>query len=458
MINKILKIILMLAVVFAVLWGFSDSYTSHTIDNIVHVVAIGIDKCENPNENMKVSFQFVNVSGEQSQGGSSGENSTVVTSINSNTLNKAINLMNSYIGKELNFSHCKVIVFSEDFAREGISTEIYTLVNNEELRPSTNIIISTSTANSYLKNSNPNIEKLVTNYYDTFELTSNFTGYSADTSIGTFYNNLFTSSVANTAILGRTFKKSSSSESSSQGGEQEKSEDSTQNKEQKSQSNGESSSENSQGSSSSENNNSGQSSGGNNEQNDSGGASLEISGQRGTQNVGIAVFKEDQYIGQLSELESICHLLITDNVDSFIISIPMENYPDNLLDLNVSPVRNTSIKVNTTSNAPEISVSVYCEAKILTVGENSDYSNSEVLKKLSANGEKYLKENIENYLTKTSKELDADIANFSQHAISKFITLNQWDNYDWASKYKNANFNVKVDFNVTSSLLFSGEK
>ena len=82
---------------------------------------------------------------------------------------------------ELNFSHCKVIVFSEDFAKEGISTEICTLVNDEEIRPSTNIVISTSDANTYLKNSNPNIEKLVTNYYDTFELTSNFTGYSDDT-------------------------------------------------------------------------------------------------------------------------------------------------------------------------------------------------------------------------------------------------------------------------------------
>lgn len=467
MISKILKTILILVVIIFLLWGFSDSYSSHTIDNIVHVVAIGIDKCKDGNENMKVSFQFVNVSSSGGEGSSGGENSTVVTSINTSSLNKAINLMNSYIGKELNFSHCKVLVFSEDFAKEGISTEIYTLINNEELRPSTNIIISTSDANSYLKNANPNIEKLVTNYYDTFELTSNFTGYSDDITIGKFYNNLFTSSKANTAILGRTFKKSSDSESSqqsssSQGGSQQE-QSGGQGQESSSQGDSQSNTNQNQNSSTEESDSSadgssGQSSGGTNSQSDSGGATLEISGQRGTQNVGIAVFKDDKYVGQLSEIESICHLLVTNNVDSFILSIPMENYPDNLLDLNVSSVRGSNIKVDTSSDNPNISVTVYCEAIVLTIGENFNYSNADVLTDLSAHAEKYLKQHIEKYLNKTSKELNSDIAGFSQYAISKFLTLDEWDNYNWASKYENANFNVKVDFNVTSSLLFSGNQ
>ena len=210
---KISKNLFILSIIIFLLWSFSDSYSSHTLDNIVHVVAIGIDKSQDSN-NMKVSFQFVNTSS-SSQGSSEGKSTTVVTSINTSTLNNAINLMNSYIGKELNFSHCKVIVFSEDFAKDGISTEIFTMINNEELRPSTNIIISTSDANSYLKNSNPNIEKIVTNYYDTFELTSNFTGYSDDITIGTFYNNLFSPSLSNTAILGRTFKKSDNTQNAS---------------------------------------------------------------------------------------------------------------------------------------------------------------------------------------------------------------------------------------------------
>lgn len=462
MISKTLKIIIICSVIIAFIWGFSDSYSSHNIDNIVHVVAIGIDKSSDVQNNMKVSFQFVNISS-SSEGSSGGDSSTVVTSINTTTLNKAINLMNSYIGKELNFSHCKVIVFSQDFAKDGISTEICTFINNEEIRPSTNIVISTSDANSYLKNSNPNIEKLVTNYYDTFELTSNFTGYSDDATIGDFYNGLLSSSRANTAILGRTFQKISTSHSSSDSSRQSSadsgsnstSEDSS-SQDNSSNGNSNNSSQTSNGNYSSQNGESGKSSGGNNQQNDSGGASLEISGQRGTQNIGIGVFKHSKYIGQLSEMDSICHLLITNNVDSFILSIPIEGYPDNLLDLNISSIRGTTIKVDTSSDSPNISVSVYCEAKILTVDTEINYLDSKVFKNISQKAEEYLKQNIETYLNKTSQILKADIDGFSNHAIHRYLTQEDWNNYDWISKYPNSNFTVKVKLDVNSSLLFSG--
>lgn len=472
MTRKVLKIIFIIVVIVVFIWGFSDSYKAHTIDNIVHVVAIGVDKCDDGQNNMKVSFQFVNMSssGKESSG---GEASTVVTSISTTTINKAINLMNSYIGKELNFSHCKVIVFSEDFAKEGISTEICTLVNDEEIRPSTNIVVSTSDANTYLKNSNPNIEKLVTNYYDTFELTSNFTGYSDDTTIGKFYNKLFNFSSANTAILGRTFKKVSESESgeqnsssgsTSQGSNQGASGNGSQSRDQgtsgggsQGSGQGDSGGEGNYSSEGNQNAENGKNTSGSTEQNDSSSSSLEISGQRGTQNVGIAVFKDAKYVGQLSEMDSICHLLITNNVDSFIISIPMEGYPDNLLDLNVSALRGTKIKVDTSSDSPKISVSAYCEGKILTVDKDSDYVDSKILKDISSKASEFLKQHIEDYLNKTSKKFKADITGFSNYALSNFLTTKDWENYSWASKYENANFTVKVDFGITSSLLFSGD-
>ena len=440
MIYKVLKILLIITIIIFFISGFSDSYSSHTIDNIVHVVAIGIDKCDDGQNNMKVSFQFINMSG-GNESSSGGETSTIITSINATTINKAINLMNSYIGKELNFSHCKVLVFSKEFAEEGISTEICTLVNDEEIRPSTNIVVSTSDANIYLKNSNPNIEKLVTNYYDTFELTSNFTGYSDDATIGDFYNKMFSSSSANTAILGRTFQNISNSENSSQ--------DSS---EGKTSQEGSSSAENS--SETSKNNEKNTS--GNTEQINTGGASLEITGQRGTQNVGIAVFKNAKYVGQLSEMDSICHLLITNNVDSFIISVPIDEYPDNSLDINVSAIHNSKIKVDTSSNTPNISISVYCEGRILTADKDSNYVDSKILKDISNKSSEILKQHIETYLNKTSREFKTDITGFSNHALSNFLTIKDWENYDWISKYETANFTINVDFDITSSLLFSG--
>ena len=50
-------------------------------------------------------------------------------------------------------------------------------MNNEEVRPTANLIISTCSAYDYLNHSNPNLEKLTTQYYETFSITDRFTGY-----------------------------------------------------------------------------------------------------------------------------------------------------------------------------------------------------------------------------------------------------------------------------------------
>ena len=110
--------------------------------------------------------------------------------------------MNSYIGKEINLSHCKLVVFSEEVAVEGISDEIYTLVNNIQIRPSTNIIISKTQAKDYVENSKPSLESLPTKYYEIFTNSSKYTGYTTDSTIGDFFNGITCTSCEPYAILG----------------------------------------------------------------------------------------------------------------------------------------------------------------------------------------------------------------------------------------------------------------
>ena len=84
----------------------------------------------------------------------------------------------------------------------GISTEIYSLINNKEVRPTANLIISTCSAYDYLNHSNPNLEKLTTQYYETFSITDRFTGYFSNITIGDFYDTLSADYYDSTAILG----------------------------------------------------------------------------------------------------------------------------------------------------------------------------------------------------------------------------------------------------------------
>ena len=67
--------------------------------------------------------------------------------------------MNSYVSKDINLAHCKIIVFSEKVATQGISKEIYSFVNDIQLRPDTCVIISRCDAKDYIEQKgSPRIE------------------------------------------------------------------------------------------------------------------------------------------------------------------------------------------------------------------------------------------------------------------------------------------------------------
>ena len=106
---------LILLVVFAS--AFSSSYTSHNMSNLAYVLALGIDVGEN--SKMKVSAQFTNSDSFSPSSSSSYEASSIfLVSGEANSIYSCLNLINTYIGKEINLSHCSVVIFSEAFAKE----------------------------------------------------------------------------------------------------------------------------------------------------------------------------------------------------------------------------------------------------------------------------------------------------------------------------------------------------
>ena len=116
--NKLLSKIFIFALIVMFIIGFSNSYFSLNIDNLAYVLALGIDKGDD--NNLKVSFQF-STPVSSSESGSSEPVKTMVNTTSASSISTAINLMNSYLGKQINLSHCKVIIFSEELAYEGIS-------------------------------------------------------------------------------------------------------------------------------------------------------------------------------------------------------------------------------------------------------------------------------------------------------------------------------------------------
>ena len=451
-----LKYIFIFIVTLIFIYVFSSSYTVNSIDNIAYVTALAIDLTED-NENLQVTFEFIDTSAFTSNE-SSGTTSPIIDSVSAPSINNALNLLDEYIGKEVNLSHCKVIVISEKLAEKGIYSELTALMNNIQVRPTANIIISKCKASTYLSESTSTLEKILTKYYDMFPNSSRYTGYTSNITLGEFYDSIRTVDSGNLAILGGLNKnqvstsESSSSESGSSGnsgGGQSSSGGSSTGGESSDETSSEGSDEKEIIKENENTNNVSISSivAGNSP----------IVGERGTENIGLAVFNSDKYIGDLTALETLCHTLITSEVDSFILSIDDPEIYPNYITLNLLDNTTARIKVDSSSDTPQIDITIKLTGKIIGTKHDVDTPNnvSESLEDFSNATNKYLEKCILEYLYKTTSEFKCDLDGFYRDGKQHFYTNTDWENYNWVSNYPTAVFNVRVHTKVNSSLLLT---
>ena len=410
--------IIIFCTIFIFTYAFSASYNSQNIDRLDYVIAIGIDKSPD-NTNLQVSFEFTDL-GAFSESDSEQGSKPIIDTVIAPSIPESINLMNAYAGKQVNLSHCKVVVFSEDVARDGILEEVTYLMNSPQIRPTTNIIIASDKAKDYIENSTSSLEGILTKYYDLFPTSAEYTGYTSNILLSRFYQNLTSDESGAIAILG-TKSKSAKKNSSSQ---EEDTSNST-------------------------------------KQEVSNNTSLEsiatgeniVEGDRGTENIGLAVFNKDKYIGNLSAIETLCYTLIEEEVDNFSVCIDHPTNPDKKIDVSVSSLEPNNVKVDISKDNPIITIKLNLTAKALT-GQNSlDFSDKDTLNSVNSALKEFLTSKMKNFLYKTSKEYGCDINGFYRLVKQKFLTIPEYDNYNWEEMYKKADFNVEIDSDVISSFL-----
>ena len=410
--------IIIFCTIFIFTYAFSASYNSQNIDRLDYIIAIGIDKSPD-NTNLQVSFEFTDL-GAFSESDSEQGSKPIIDTVIAPSIPESINLMNAYAGKQVNLSHCKVVVFSEDVARDGILEEVTYLMNSPQIRPTTNIIIASDKAKDYIENSTSSLEGILTKYYDLFPTSAEYTGYTSNILLSRFYQNLTSDESGAIAILG-TKSKSAKKNSSSQ---EEDTSNST-------------------------------------KQEVSNNTSLEsiatgeniVEGDRGTENIGLAVFNKDKYIGNLSAIETLCYTLIEEEVDNFSVCIDHPTNPDKKIDVSVSSLEPNNVKVDISKDNPIITIKLNLTAKALT-GQNSlDFSDKDTLNSVNSALKEFLTSKMKNFLYKTSKEYGCDINGFYRLVKQKFLTIPEYDNYNWEEMYKKADFNVEIDSDVISSFL-----
>lgn len=391
-------------IIVLLIFSLSGCYSVQSIDDLTYVIALGIDKGKNNTLALTVQFTFPT-----SSESASGEAApTIVNTVECASINSGITLLNSYTSKEINLSHCKIIVFSEELAVSGIGEEIFTLSNQVEIRPDSNIIISKSTAKEYIENSKPELENLVAKYYELNLFSQEYAGFTENISISNFFNKLNTTSIEPTAILGNGNKLNLPSSNNSK------------------------------------------------DELDIVAGELPITEyERESENLGIAVFKDDKMVGELTAIETMLHLILTDNFESGIITLNHPLKENSTIDIALYSHKDTNIDTKLVNGSPFASIEVFLNSRLLSVDKNSGDFDADEIKELESLINSYLENAILNYLYKTSKEFESDIDGIGQSLLTKFKNSKEWNNYNWPQNYKNTFFKVHVNTNIKSSFLLS---
>lgn len=181
---KNLMIIFFLLILIVSFANYADN--RQDIDSLSYAMAIAIDV--GTTAKYKISLQLSTIessaseaamssSQDQSSGGSgsssessgsgSGSSSQYLTStVETDSLENAFNLASTLVNKDIDLSNCKVLVISEDIARQGIGDIINSLINKIEVKTDCNLIVSRIAPNEFEQGKEPKLEKMLTKFYD----------------------------------------------------------------------------------------------------------------------------------------------------------------------------------------------------------------------------------------------------------------------------------------------------
>lgn len=296
--------------------------------------------------------------------------------------------------------------------QRGISDIIYTLINNVELRPDCNVIISRCDAYKFLSESKSEIESITSKYYEIIATSSKNTGFTANVTISDVFDRMSDTFGETSAILGSITSANNASGKSSVDTDTIAGETTSN-------------------------------------------SSTESKPSTNIDVVGLAVFKNDVLVGELSAIETLCHLIIISDMEECIISIPSPFDQDAVIDLYLTLEKDTKNDVKLINGSPLITSNIKLNAKILSSEKNSNYfeeSNLEVIEEYATS---YMKSKVEEYLYKVSKDFGSDIDLFGRHAVKHFATWDKWLEYNWLENYSNSFFDVDLEVKVISSYLIS---
>lgn len=170
------------------------------IDQFYFIISMGIDETDDGILNLSIQVSSNSGSSEDGKSSSSQSSDSKIYSVEASTIDEGLTILDNYLNKKINLSHCSAVIFSEDVAKKGIKKYFNTLNNNTELRETCNLIISSSTAYDLMSKVSNSGEIFSSRLFDYLTNSEKYTGFTNKSTIGTFSKALHTTHCEPTAI------------------------------------------------------------------------------------------------------------------------------------------------------------------------------------------------------------------------------------------------------------------
>ncbi len=379
------KTILIITILIISLFTLTGCYYTNGIDQYYFVISLGIDSSDN--DLLKISVQISSSSSDSSGSGSSDSSqpsSYKIYSVEAKTIDEGLNILDNYLNKKINLSHCSALIISEDIAKKGVKTYINTLNNNPELRHNCQIIVSSGTAYDVMNKVSNSGEQFSARLYDYLTKTAEYTGFTIETSFGQFYQALDNEYYEPTAVY-------------------------------------------------------------------------TLVSEDTVQTSGFAIFKEQYMVGNLDVSNSIAHLIVTNDLDTCVITTDNPFDESSNIDLEINLYKKTDISIDVINGSPYISVTIYPEGSIKSSGDGFNYIENKNIKTLESSVNSYFENLLKEYLYSISKTYNSDIAGFKALYKSKFLTREDFEKIHWDEIFQDSFFEVNVNSKINSSNLFNKE-
>jgi len=408
-------------------------YDSREIDDMAYVVSLGLDKGKTNELRMTIQIAIPVASGgggggEESGGGGESDESSFITTIETPTIFSGLNMANNYISKQINLSHAKLIVISEELAREGVKNYVNGLMRGREFRGNMFVLVSKGKAEEFIKETKPKFEVNPAKYFELNLMSYRYTGFTANTQLINFYLQEKCTCIQPVAVLGGVSRFKSADDFDLKGSTYlEKGKSAPL-------------------------------------EGDFTAGEVPRTGMIKSEFMGLAVFDGDKMVGELDGEETSYYLMLTGNYENSFFTIPDPLVENEYIVLSIREGRPPVKKTTMLGDIPHITAKIKLEADILLIQSGMNYEDPKNVYLLEEAVEEYIKSGMYELLNKTSKEFKSDIFGFGKAIKGTFLTWQEWIDFKWLKRYENATFDVSVDLiirrpglMIRSTPIFSSE-